>query len=190
MRPLPARPYEFAEWRQAKVHPDYHIEVGRAYYSVPYRLIGQRVDVRITARRLEVFHAGVLVAAHARAYQRAQRSTRAEHRPVAHRARIEHSLDRVISRAAAIGPATADVIRQQAAHRKHPEETLRSAQGILRLARDFTPADLERACARATAIGAYSYRAVRHLIQSPPPEPAPPALDLFHDNVRGAAYFQ
>lgn len=190
LRPLPPRAYEFAEWRQAKVHPDYHIEVGRAYYSVPYRLVGQRVDVRITARRIEVFHAGVLVAAHPRACQRAQRSTRAEHRPIAHRARIEQTLDRVLAHAAAIGPATAEVIRQQAAHRKHPEETLRSAQGILRLARDFTPADLERACARAAAIGAYSYRAVRHLIQSQPPPPAPQALDLFHDNVRGAAYFQ
>jgi len=190
LRPLPVRPYEFAEWRQAKVHPDYHIEVGRAYYSVPYRLVGQRVDVRITARRIEVFHAGVLVAAHARAAQRAQRRTRAEHRPMVHRARIELSLERVIARAAAVGPATAEVIRQQAAHRKHPEETLRSAQGILRLARDYTPADLERACTRANAVGAYSYRAVRHLIQLPPPASPPSALDLFHDNIRGAAYFQ
>jgi hypothetical protein len=46
LRPLPATAYEFGEWRRAKVHPDYHIEVKRAYYSVPYRLIGQRVDVR------------------------------------------------------------------------------------------------------------------------------------------------
>jgi transposase len=50
LRPLPARAYEFAEWRLAKVHPDYHVEVGRAYYSVPYRLIGERLDVRLTAR--------------------------------------------------------------------------------------------------------------------------------------------
>jgi len=38
--PLPVRPYQFGEWRIAKVHPDYHIEVKRACYSVPYRLIG------------------------------------------------------------------------------------------------------------------------------------------------------
>lgn len=56
LRPLPARGYEFGEWKKAKVHPDYHIEVGRAYYSVPYRLIGQTVDVRLTAQAVEIFH--------------------------------------------------------------------------------------------------------------------------------------
>jgi hypothetical protein len=48
MKALPLRAYEFGEWRKAKVHPDYHVEVGRAYYSVPYRFIGERVDVRLT----------------------------------------------------------------------------------------------------------------------------------------------
>jgi transposase len=50
LRPLPARAYEFAEWRRAKVHPDYHVEIKRAYYSVPYRLIGEHVDVRLSER--------------------------------------------------------------------------------------------------------------------------------------------
>ncbi|MGH8136470.1 MAG: IS21 family transposase [Steroidobacteraceae bacterium] len=80
LRPLPARAYEFGEWRKAKVHPDYHIEVGRAYYSVPYRFIGARVEVRLTAQALEVFHSGRLIATHARASERGRRSTRAAHR--------------------------------------------------------------------------------------------------------------
>jgi len=72
----------------------------------------------------------------------------------------------------------------------HPEETLRSAQGILRLAQDFTPERLERACERALLLKSYSYRAVRTLIETPvTPAPAP-ALDLAHDNVRGPEYFQ
>ena len=76
LRPLPLRAYEFGQWKQAKVHPDYHIEVGRAYYSVPYALIGERVDVRLTADGVEVFHHGRLVAAHAQAQVRGERSTR------------------------------------------------------------------------------------------------------------------
>lgn len=63
LRALPARAYESAEWRVAKVHPDYHVEVGRAYYSVPYRLIGERVDVRLSAQGVEIFHAGRLAEA-------------------------------------------------------------------------------------------------------------------------------
>ena len=190
LRPLPLRAYEFGEWKKAKVHPDYHIEVGRAYYSVPYALIGERVDVRLTAQAIEIFHAGQLVAAHARASERNQRSTRRAHRPERHVAIIERTLEHTLARAAAIGAATAELIGQQAQHRRHPEETLRSAQGILRLARDFSAARLERACERALALRSYSYRAVRTLIETPEAPAARAALDLAHENVRGATYFE
>jgi transposase len=190
LRPLPAQRYAFGEWRKAKVHPDYHVEVKRAYYSVPYRLIGQRVDVRLTASTVEIFDRGQLVAAHLRSEIRGRRSTRDEHRPPQHTAVIERSLARVIERAEHVGPATAEVLKRQAKRRKHPEETLRSAQGILRLARDFTPARLEAACERALALQSYSYRAVRALIETPAPPKSHPALDLAHDNVRGPEYFQ
>jgi hypothetical protein len=172
------------------VHPDYHIEVGRAYYSVPYALIGARVDVRLTAHGVEVFHAGRLVAAHARASQRGERSTRRAHRPERHVAIIERTLEHTFTRAAAVGVATAELIRQQARRRLHPEETLRSAQGILRLAQDFSPAALERACERALALRSYSYRAVRTLIETPAAPAAAPALDLAHENLRGPQYFE
>lgn len=190
LRPLPPRRYEFGEWRKAKVHPDYHIEVARAYYSVPYRLIGAQVDVRLTAHAIEIFHCGKLIAAHARAGERGRRSTRREHRPDKHVAVIDNTLARTLKAAAQIGPATLAVIEHQAAHRKHPEETLRSAQGILRLARDFSQAQLEQACERALALRSYSYRAVRTFIEVPTTVPAQPALDLAHENVRGPEYFQ
>lgn len=190
LRPLPATPYAFGEWRKAKVHPDYHVEVKRACYSVPYRLIGQRVDVRLTASTVEIFDRGQLVAAHLRAHVRGRRSTRDEHRPPQHVAVVEQSLSRVFERAERVGPATLEVLKRQAQHRKHPEETLRSAQGILRLARDFTPERLEAASERALALQSYSYRTVRTLIETPAPPAPHPALDLAHDNVRGPEYFQ
>jgi transposase len=189
LKPLPVRAYEFGEWKRAKVHPDYHIEVGRAYYSVPYALIGERVDVRVTAHGVEVFHAGHLVAAHARASERGQRSTRRAHRPERHVAIIDRTLEHTLARAAAIGVSTAELIGHQARRRLHPEETLRSAQGILRLARDFSPGELERACERALALKSYSYRAVRTLVETPEAPATRPALDLAHENVRGAKYF-
>jgi hypothetical protein len=112
------------------------------------------------------------------------------HRPEKHIAVIDQHLDRVLERAFVIGPATFGVVQQQAAGRKHPEETLRSAQGILRLAHDFSPVRLEAACERALALRALSYRAVRTLIQNPAAPASSPALDLAHENVRGAEYFQ
>jgi transposase len=190
LRPLPAQRYEFATWKKAKVHPDYHVEVERNYYSVPYRLIGQRVDVRLTARLLEVFHAGKLIAVHERGQGRGRFCTLDAHRPASHVAVIERTLGRLLERAAQVGPSTRTVLLEQARHRKHPEETLRSAQGILRLAEDFSSAELERACERALQLRSYSYRTVRTLISAPVPVATQPALDLLHDNVRGPEYFQ
>lgn len=190
LRPLPTQAYEYGQWKKAKVHPDYHIQVGRAYYSVPYALIGHSLDVRLTERAVEIFHAGRPVATHPRQFERGRRSTHHAHRPQRHVAVIEMSLARTFERAAAIGPATLEVLRAQAARRKHPEETLRSAQGILRLAQDFCSAELERACERAVALGSFSYRTVRTLIEKPAATPAQSALDLAHENLRGPEYFQ
>lgn len=190
LKALPAQRYEFAEWRRAKVHPDYHIEVKRAYYSVPYRLIGEQVDVRLTAGSVEIFHGGERVAAHVRAEVRGRRRTIATHRPQRHVAVIEQTFERLLERAATIGPATVEVLNTQRRRRLHPEESLRSAQGILRLAADFTREQLESACQRALAMQSYSYRTVRALIATPAPPPPRPSLDLLHDNVRGPEYFQ
>ena len=190
LRPLPLRPYEFGEWKKAKVHPDYHVQIERAYYSVPYRLIGERVDVRLSAQAVEIFHQHQLIAAHARTRTRGQFHTLQAHRPAAHVAMIENTLERMFERASAIGPATVSVLRAQARLRKHAEQTLRSAQGILRLGRDFSPLALERACERALTLQAFSYRAVRTLIAMPEPPPTTAALDLMHENLRGPEYFQ
>jgi transposase len=190
LRPLPAKPYAFARWKHAKVHPDYHIEVERAYYSVPFKLIHQRVDVRLTDTTLEVFHHGQLVAAHARAQRKGEFVTLAAHRPDGHQAVIERSHARLLERARAIGPATADLIRQQAYLKRHPEQTLRSAQGILRLAADFSPSQLEAACARALPLKSYSYRAVRALITAVTLAPVSMPSLPDHANVRGPEYFQ
>lgn len=56
---LPASAYEYAIWRKAKVHLDYHVEVERRYYSAPHAVIGKTVDVRIRARSLEIFRRAI-----------------------------------------------------------------------------------------------------------------------------------
>ena len=88
-----------------------------------------------------------------------------------------------------MGEATAAVIRAQASRRKHRDETLRSSLGILRLAHDFSPAELEAACVRALALGSVSYRAIATLLKSAPPPVPPPLPKVVHDNLRGPGYF-
>lgn len=192
LKPLPSKPYAYATWKKAKVHLDYHIEVERAYYSVPYPLIGQTVEVRLSAHTLEIFNRGKLVAAHARAVKRGVFSTLGEHRPAQHAAVVELTHERLVARAQAVGPATAEVMERSRLARRHPDESLRANQGILRLARDFSPEQLEAAASRALELKVYSYRAIRALITAKTNDSREPqqSLPLDHENVRGSKYFQ
>lgn len=185
LQALPARAYEFATWRSAKVHPDYHVQVEHGYYSVPYTLIGQQVDVRVTVHMIEIFKDRVSLVRHLRITRRGERRTLAAHRPDKHRAVIDATLTRVVEQAHQIGPATAAVLTEQFKRKQHPEEALRAAQGIVRLAKDFSAAQLEAACVQALSFNITSYRAVRNFILTPAPANEPRQLSLVHDNVRG-----
>lgn len=190
LRALPAKPYEFATWKKAKVHLDYHVEIERAYYSVPYALVGKTVEARLTANAVEVLHRSQVVARHLRSRTRGEFVTLAAHRPERHSAVIDLTHERLMQRALAVGPATAAVLTQQLHRRTHPEESLRSSLGILRLARDFSAAALESAAERAVTLKTFSYRALRTLIATPAPEETPPnPLCVEHENVRGEKYF-
>lgn len=190
LKALPIHAYDYGEWKKAKVHLDYHVDVGRHYYSVPHALVGHAVDVRLTATVVEIYRRGQRIAVHARNDKRGGYSTVPEHRPARHGAVVDLNHERLQRQAEAIGPGTAGVLRAQLQRRVHPEQALRSAMGILRLARDFTPEELESACVQALHINSVSYRAVRALIESPPATTQAPPLPIeTHDNLRGAHYF-
>ncbi len=192
--PLPDTPFEYAEWKQAKVHPDYHIEVLHGFYSVPHRLIGRQVDVRLTHRMIEIFHAYERVAVHHRRGQRGGHSTIKEHMPKAHQRYGGMTPKSLITRAARTGYHTAALVERLMRDRPHPEQGYRSALGVLGLQRQFGADRLEAACDRALTVGTVNYASVRSILitgldQAPePPEPitATPA----HDNIRGSGYYQ
>lgn len=196
--PLPAAPYQFAEWRKARVHVDYHVEVDGHYYSVPHSLVSREVDVRLAALTVECFLNHQRVASHVRAEEgRKGHTTVPDHMPSHHRAQSEWSPERFLNWAADIGPQTEQFVRGLLESRRHPELSYRSCLGLLSLARHYTPARLEAACHRALLLGAQRQRSVRTILergldsQSLPEAEAEAAVTLpVHENVRGAAYYQ
>jgi transposase len=196
LAPLPAQAYEFAAWKQARVHVDYHIEVEGHYYSVPHSLVTRQLDVRITATTIECFHQNQLVTAHARCHRRG-RTTVAEHMPSHHRAQSEWNPGRFLNWAIEIGPHTRDFVRLLLESRRHPEMAYRSCLGLLSLAKQFTPARLEAACQQALALGTLRQASVRSILEKgldsqplPEPESEAAATPPVHENVRGATYYQ
>jgi transposase len=194
LRPLPTHRYEYAEWKTAKVNIDYHVEVGRHWYSVPHQLVGQHCDIRVTAAVVEVLHKGRRVASHRRSGKQGSFTTLTPHMPEAHRRHAEWTPGRIVAWAERTGPATAGLVTVIMAGRPHPEQGFRSSLGIMRLGRRYGDDRLEAAAVRALAIGAHSYRSVESILKAgldglPLPADEPGPTIGHHANVRGAAYY-
>ena len=193
--PLPARPYEYAEWYKARVNVDYHLEVDHHYYSVPFQLLREKVDVRLTAATLEVFRKGERVAAHARSHIRGGYTTLKEHMPPEHRSYAEWSPSRFIQWAGKTGAATAQLVEKILATRPYPEQGYRACLGIIRLGRHYEPERVEAAAERALKFNACSYRSMKAILtagldrQHSGESPAQMSLPL-HQNIRGREYYQ
>ena len=195
LRPLPAQPYEYAVWKTATVNVDYHVEVDRHWYSVPYQLVGEGCDIRVTAAIVEVLHHGRRVASHRRSGEQRRFTTDAAHMPEAHRRHAEWTPGRIVAWASQTGPATAELVAAIMASRPHPEQGFRSCLGIMRLGRRYGPERLEAAAARALAIRALSYRSVESILKGgldglPLPGSEPVTTIGDHANVRGPGYYE
>jgi transposase len=194
--PLPQRSYEYAEWYKAKVHLDYHIEVGHHYYSVPYRLLHERVDIRLTASTVEALYKGERVAAHVRSNVKGGYTTLPEHMPPEHRYYAEWNPARFIQWAGKTGEATAKLVETILATRPYPEQGYRACLGIINLVRDYEPARVEAAASRALKYKACSYRSIKAIL-SAGLDRQPDNGEQFHlrglpphQNIRGQEYYQ
>jgi transposase len=194
LRPLPVEAYTFAEWKKVRVNIDYHIEIERHYYSVPYTLLHRELDVRYTAMTVEIFHRGQRIASHARSSKVGGHTTNDAHRPKSHQRYLEWTPERLVRWASTVGPFTAALVDKILQSRPHPEQGFRSCLGILRLGRTYGSDRLEAASTRACNLNACSYQSVKSILntgldrqlQAELPLDRPP---IQHTNIRGTDYF-
>jgi transposase len=193
LKALPETPYVFAEWRIRRVSIDYHIDVGDHYYSVPHRFVRAEVEVRLTARTVEIFHKGERIAAHPRMSGNHKHTTVPEHMASSHRRYAGWTIERIRQDAAAIGPATTALCNLILDERPHPEQGFRACLGIIRLARSYGADRLEAAATRAIDIGARTYGSVKSILANnldrrPAHRPAD-GNAIVHANIRGPRYY-
>jgi len=195
LRPLPAERYDLSQWAQARVNIDYHAAFDDNWYSVPYTLTGELVDIRATPSTVELFHHGKRVASHVRHRGRHQAVTQNEHRPRSHQEHLAWTPSRIVNWAAKIGSHTAQMVEKILDDKPHPQMGYRSCLGLIRLATKYSPARLEAASERALLTGAIGYQRVKSILKTgldaqslapPPPSPSSPP----HENLRGPEYFQ
>jgi transposase len=193
LRPLPATRFEYSDWEKARVNIDYHVAVDGHLYSVPYRLVHEEVEARLTADVVEILHHRVRVASHRRSPMKGGFTTLAEHMPSAHRAHAEWTPSRILTWAGKVGASTRELCDAILADRPHPEQGFRSCLGILRLGKRYGDVRLEAACGRALRVRARSYRHVESILKNGLDRVVATdeqtLLPLTHENVRGRDYY-
>jgi transposase len=157
LRPPPQTRYEFAIWKPARVNIHYHVGFADHYYSVPYQLARETVEVRATARLVELSHRGRRVASHVRECGRRRFVTNPDHIPASHRAHLEWTPSKLVTWGTSIGPSVAELVETILRTRPHPEHGYRACLGLMRLVRRYGSERVSAACTRALATGSVSF---------------------------------
>ncbi len=195
LQPLPAVAFDYAEWKIKKRSGiDYHVEVNDHYYSVPYQLRNEYLDVRLTESIVEVFFHNKRIASHIRSYAKGRHTTLAEHMPKSHRDYADWTPERLIRWASETGKSTAELVTAILAKKLHPQQGFRSCMGIITLSKKFGKERVEAACKRALAIGGISFGSVKSILETnldkkPLPEPKAASQAITHSNIRGSEYY-
>ena len=195
LSPLPASRYEIAEWKKVRVAPDYHVELSGHYYSVPYQLVREQLDVRYTKATVEVLRRGKRVAAHRRSNRRGRHTTLFEHMPKAHQEHLSWTPTRLVKWARKTGTATAQLVEAIMKTKPHPQQGFRACLGVMSLGRRYGDERLEAACRRSIEIESYSYQSVKSILskgldQHPLPDHDEQLRLPEHSNLRGAEYYR
>ncbi len=148
--PLPADAYEISTWLTATVSYNYHIQVDKRYYSVPYEYIHQKVDVRITKRIIEIYNQGERIALHQRLNMEDNRyQTNFNHMPENHQEYHKWDANRFIKWGQSIGPSTEKTIISIFSSCSVEQQGYRTCMAILNIEKKTGKGKLENACQRA-----------------------------------------
>jgi transposase len=165
LQPLPTAPWEYSVYCHRQVGLDYHIEFQNHSYSVPYGLIGERVEARATVGVIDVYLDNKHVASHARAYVPG-RTTNENHLDPKHKIFNAWQSEDALRAAELIGPSCAALLAKVFAKDTHIHHQMGAAKSIDSMARDYTAARLETACARALDTETHDMTFVRNLLRN------------------------
>ena len=195
LKPLPQQDYEPAIWIYPKVGYDYLIDDGKNKYSVPYDLIGECVDVRLTKAVVEVYYKGTRVTSHVR-LNTSQRDpiVKQEHMPEAHRKYLHYNAEEFSRWAASIGESTAEVVKHFLTSGREVEQGYKSCINLKKLGDRYGAARLEDACLRVLNLSASpTIRNISALCKVASKKPDQKKPDASPGNsfgiTRGASYY-
>ncbi len=191
---LPSQSYIYKEFKLCRVNIDYHIQLEKCFYSVPYLLVRKEVDVQYSDHIVEIFHKNKRVAAHTRLYQTGAYSTKKEHMASAHKAYAEWTPSRMINWSKNYGKHTEKLIEIILNRKRHPEMSFRTCMGILNAAKKIDNNIVEAISEKMLKLNTYNVYSFKSIFKNKTYIEQKPAValtpDSHHINVRGKDYYK
>lgn len=195
MRPLPLLAYQYTFIKKVKVNVDYHIEVNKHYYSVPYGLLKRQIEAHVSEQTVTLHYQNQCVAQHLRSYRQGGYSTQVEHMPKAHQDYATWTPERLIQWAGKLGEYVLQWVEYKLASKAHPQQSYKVCLGLLSLSKTYPKERLNAACQRALDTGGYRLENIKIILkkrldqEAREPQQADLLAELKHDNVRGQDYY-
>lgn len=195
LKALPLTRWEASERKRARVNIDYHVELEGRFYSVPYQLAGESVEVRFTSGIVEILHKGRRVISHARLFgPKGSAVTLEAHRPASHRAHCSQSPSHFIEWATNYGPSFGALIEIILKDRPQFDHRYRACRALISDAKRYPPQRFNAACQRAIDIGATTRFSVRSILKKGLETSTENITEVTttsgpHENVRGPDYY-
>lgn len=165
LKSLPQDPYKVAVYHRAKLSRDCHLVFDQSYYSAPHNLRGKDLDVWATTNTVEIFCDGERVALHGRSKSIRKFVTDPKHYPPAQMAFAEEDVQKIITRAIAVGPETEKLIRGLL-EGPQPLKHFRRSQGLVALAWKYSAELLEGASQEANRFNNHNVQYLERVIKN------------------------
>lgn len=195
LKQLPIQPFELKHYRVSTVAQNNHIYFSedKHYYSVPYRLIGQKVKVMYTRSMVHIYSNQKPVAIHPRDYRAGKYTTQRDHLCSEHRYYLDRSPEYYLNQAKKRSPTLYELIDLIFKQDRYPEQLYRSCEGLFSLHRKAESKTFDIACRIAIEHQNYSYGFVKNILKNnmaQVPEALPDKPLPAHNNLRGKEHYQ
>lgn len=158
MKKLPLNKYNLFNWKKSIVHNDCHIQFHSNYYSVPYRYVGQEVDIKYNEKILTVIKDTEVLAIHTIKKGHGHFSTIKSHYPVTKMIELDLTVEKAKVKAKGIGQDTLSLVEELIQRGVHPYDNLRKITGILNLSKKYEANVLNYACSVAMKFKRLNYQ--------------------------------
>jgi len=163
---LPPQPYELKEYKKAKVQKMgfVYLHEDKNYYSVPYRYIGQHVEVQYNSEDVEIYYNSERIAIHKRNYRKGSYTTKEEHLSSSHKFYKDWSPDYFLSWANKYGNHVHAYVGKLLQQASYPEIAYKQCLGVINLKTEYTPQRLDNACKMALNQSRHGYRIIKNIL--------------------------